>query len=529
MRRTAGDFRSFGAACLYFVGYAALVYAAAYSIVGAFPSYGGLDYVGKVLFCVVVMLAAVRYFDLLSEVARLLCIPVAGWRFVSFRFGQGLLLDPPAPVNGKYPCVCYLLCGGGSSLLIGLLLLGIGFFMPIGDFLRCFGFLELVYAWGRLFPHRYGERGNDGYWLLRIRKDPRQSAVLWLHRKLAVEMTRAETYADFSEETVKALMEYECGNFGYGGEVVPLYFRAHYLFAQGDREGASAVYRMIAESAASDEMKGRAYCELFYAAILDGVPKEELSALYQKSTGSKKRTKDNTARRRLMVAVRLLYEKDENRAEEEYQALLRLCRTEPFRAQAALDLREARRVRALYGSGSDTEVVSKNTAQVEIKHEGEKTSKKSLILSSILPSLSVILSIALMILLITGGEFMIADAAFIIALGIVCGGAVPLFLIIVWKADISVYWIGKTILFGLFWAGFAFTWFVIPDWTFHYALRLFLLPILILIAEILFAATRKTDLKTRLCLILSGPIWLYVGFAIDLLRALARAIGEDRP
>lgn len=134
-----------------------------------------------------------------------------------------------------------------------------------------------------------------------------------------------------------------------------------------------------------------------------------------------------------------------------------------------------------------------------------------------------------MILLIAGEEFMIADAAFIIALGIVCGGAVPLFLIIVWKADISVYWIGKTILLGAFWVGFGLTWFVISDWTFHYAARLFLLPILILIAEILFAATRKTDLKTRLCLILSGPIWLYVGFAIDLLRALARAIGEDRP
>ncbi len=520
MRRTAGDFRSFGAVCLYFVGYAALVYAAAYSIVGAFPSYGGLGDVGKDLFCVVVMLAIVRYFDLLSEAARLLCIPIAGWRFVSFRFGQGLLLDPPAPVNGEYPCVCYLLCGGGSSLLIGLLLLGIGFFMPIGDFLRCFSFLELVYAWGRLFPHCYGGRGNDGYWLLRIRKDPKQSAVLWLHRKLAVEMTRAETYADFSEETVKALMEYECGDFGYGGEVVPLYFRAHYLFAQGDREGAAAVYRMITDSAAPDLLKGRAYCELLYAALFDGTTKEELSALYQKSTGSKKRTKDNTARRRLMVAVRLVCEKDEARAEEEYQALLRLCGTAPFRAQAALDLREAKRVRALYGSGSDTEVVSKNTAQVEIKREGEKTSKKSLILSSILPSLSVILSIVLVIML-NDEEF---DVTFIIALGIVCGGAIPLFLIVVKKADISVYWIGKTILFGALWAGLWFTWFVIPDWTFHYAAHLFILPLLILIAEILFAATRKTNFKTRLCLILSGPIWLYVGFTIDFIRTAVRLI-----
>lgn len=372
MKRTAGDFRSFGAVWLYFVGYAALVYAAAYSIVGAFFPYCGLDYVGKVLFCVAAMFVVARFFYPIGEAARLLCIPVAGWRFVSFRFGQGLLLDPPAPVNGQYACVCYLLFGGLSSLLLGILLIGIGFFAPIADFLRCFGFLGLVYAWERLFPHCCGGRGNDGYWLLRIRKDPKQSAVIWLHRKLAVEMTRAETYGDFSEETVNALMEYECGDFGCDGEVVPLYYRAHYLFARGDRAGAAAVYRMIAESAASDEMKGRAYCELFYAAILDGAPKEELSALYQKSTGSKKRTKDNTSRRRLMVAVRLVCEKNEARAEEEYQALLRLCGTETLRAQAALDLREAKRVRALYGSGSDTEVVSKNTAQAEINCKEKK-------------------------------------------------------------------------------------------------------------------------------------------------------------
>ncbi len=147
-------------------------------------------------------------------------------------------------------------------------------------------------------------------------------------------------------------------------------------------------------------------------------------------------------------------------------------------------------------------------------------SKKSLILSSILPSLSIILSIVLVIML-NDEEF---DVTFIIALGIVCGGAIPLFLIVVKKADISVYWIGKTILLGAFWAGLWFTWSVISDWTFHYAARLFILPILILIAEILFAATRKTNFKTRLCLILSGPIWLYVGFTIDFIRTAVRLI-----
>lgn len=528
MGNTVGNSRAWIIA--FFIGIIAFSFAAAFNCMDAvYPYFYGDDFVRTLLltmlFMLVSMWAAYWFLGLLAEAARLLCIPVAGWRFVPFRFRQGggrraALLDPPPLVNGECPCVCYLLCGGLSSLLLGILLIGISFFTPIGGFLRFFGFLAFNFTWWGLFPRCFGGTGSDGYWLLRIRNDPKQSAVLRLLQKLTVETNRAETYADFSEETVNALMEYECGDFSFGDAVIPLYYRAHYLFAQGDRAGASAVYRMIAESAAPDLLKGRAYCELLYAALFDGTTKEELFVLYERVSQSGKHTRDNTSRRRLMYAVRLVCEKNEARAEEEYQALLRLCRTERFRAQAALDLREAKRVRALYGSGSDTEVVSKNTAQVEIKREGEKTSKKSVIVSSIFPSLSVILSIVLIVAFKSYELY----TAFTIALGIVCGGAVPLFLIIVWKTDISVYWIGKTILLAAFWAGLWFTWFVIPNWTFGHYTHPFVLPILILIAEIVFAATRKANFKTKLCLILSGPIWLYVGFTIDLLHTVEESL-----
>lgn len=148
---------------------------------------------------------------------------------------------------------------------------------------------------------------------------------------------------------------------------------------------------------------------------------------------------------------------------------------------------------------------------------GAHGKRKSVILSSVLPSLSVILSIVLTVACGMYGRF---ATLFTIALGAVCGGAVPLFLIIVWKTDISVYWIGKAVLLGAFWVGFAFMWFAIPDWMFSYFGRPFVLPFLILIAEILFAATRRTNFKTRLCLVLSAPIWLYAGFMIDFIRAL---------
>lgn len=351
----------------FFIGVIVLTYTAAFNgLFTIYPYFCGDDFARSLLMTMLLALGSMWIFlwflSLLTEAARLLCIPVAGWRFVSFRFGQGggrhALLDPPPLVNGECPCVCYLLCGGLCSLLIGILLIAISFFTPIGGFLRYFGFLAFSFTWWGLFPRCFGGTGSDGYWLLRIRNDPKQSAVLRLLQKITVETNRAETYGDFSEETVNALMEYECGNFSFGDEVIPLYYRAHYLFAQGDRAGASAVYRMIADSAAPDLLKGRAYCELLYAAIFDGTSKDELFVLYQRVLDLRKSVKDNTSRRRLMYAVRLVCEKNEARAEEEYQALLRLCRTETVRAQAALDLREAKRVRELYGSKSGAEVMS---------------------------------------------------------------------------------------------------------------------------------------------------------------------------
>lgn len=365
MRNTVGKSRAWIIA--FFIGIVVFSYAAAFNCMDAvYPYFYGDVFVRTLLltmlFMLVSMWAAYWFLGLLAEAARLLCIPVAGWRFVSFRFGQGggrhALLDPPPLVNGECPCVCYLLCGGLSSLLIGILLIGISFFTPIGGFLRYFGFLAFSFTWWGLFPRCFGGTGSDGYWLLRIRNDPKQSAVLRLLQKITVETNRAETYGDFSEETVNALMEYECGDFSFGDAVIPLYYRAHYLFAQGDRAGAAAGYRMIADSAAPDLLKGRAYCELLYAALFDGTTKEELFVLYERVSQSGKRTRDNTSRRRLMYAVRLVCEKNEARAEEEYQALLRLCRTETIRAQAALDLREAKRVRELYGSKSGAEVMS---------------------------------------------------------------------------------------------------------------------------------------------------------------------------
>lgn len=44
-----------------------------------------------------------------------------------------------------------------------------------------------------------------------------------------------------------------------------------------------------------------------------------------------------------------------------------------------------------------------------------------------------------------------------------------------------------------------------------------IVPLVMIIAELIFAAAQKTDPKTKLCLALSSAAWVYLGFAINLI------------
>lgn len=53
---------------------------------------------------------------------------------------------------------------------------------------------------------------------------------------------------------------------------------------------------------------------------------------------------------------------------------------------------------------------------------------------------------------------------------------------------------------------------------------MFALSVLIFIAEAVFAVTRKTNFKSKLCLAMSGSLLMYLGRTIDLSRGVSHAI-----
>ena len=133
---------------------------------------------------------------------------------------------------------------------------------------------------------------------------------------------------------------------------------------------------------------------------------------------------------------------------------------------------------------------------------------KSWVLSLMLPLISIISSIVLSI---------IGAAIFTIAFGFLVGGLVPLLIIVSKKVDISQFFVGKIVVSGALIVGIILSWSVFFVWLVNGPRHVLFLPIAALIAELIFATTRKADFQQKICLFLSSLTYVYFGAVLDLL------------
>lgn len=141
--------------------------------------------------------------------------------------------------------------------------------------------------------------------------------------------------------------------------------------------------------------------------------------------------------------------------------------------------------------------------------------KRAWFLSLLFPVLSILGSAVFIVMFLTDGYF----SAFIAAFGAICGGIVPMVMIIRGKLDLSKYFPGKIILFSVLVIGVTLSWTVFIVWLGENS-NFFILPMLMIAAEIVFAALQKADLKTKICLVLSSLAWGYLGFISELIFSL---------
>lgn len=140
------------------------------------------------------------------------------------------------------------------------------------------------------------------------------------------------------------------------------------------------------------------------------------------------------------------------------------------------------------------------------------TSKGQWIKSLLFPVLSLWASAFCFVLSLSGSG---RPFFFTALLGLICGGIVPTVMIVTGKANTSKFFLGKIIiLFAAVAVGVLFNYTELEYWVWD-VLGVYGFQIMILSAEIIFAAVQKTDIKTKLCLALSSLAWGYLGFAID--------------
>ena len=136
-------------------------------------------------------------------------------------------------------------------------------------------------------------------------------------------------------------------------------------------------------------------------------------------------------------------------------------------------------------------------------------------MSLLFPVLSILGSAVFIVMFLTDGYF----SVFISALGLTVGGVVPMVMIIRGKLDMSKYFPGKIILFSVLAVGVTLSWTVSIGWLGE-NFNIFILPMLMIAAEIVFAALQKADLRTKICLVLSSLAWGYLGFISEMIFSL---------
>lgn len=293
------------------------------------------------------------------EAGHLLFGRMTGYRFVSFRvcsltlvsrqgqlawrrfripgtMGQ-CLMDPPEPVDGKFPATLYHL--GGSLLnLVGslpffaalLLFRGEGFGIAQTALLTC-GVAGLLLALTNLLPIKTGGVASDGYNALHMGKSPLADRSFWLQLRINALQTEGLRLRDMPESYFQIPSDADLSNVHIAGWA---YFRFCRLLDRQDFAAAEAYGRFLLTDSGVKLLgiyRNEVQCELFFLRLLAGAPPEELESLYSKALQKYiKATASYLSRQRLLYAHARLALHDEAAAQAALARFEKICKTHPF-------------------------------------------------------------------------------------------------------------------------------------------------------------------------------------------------------
>lgn len=297
---------------------------------------------------------------IIHELGHLVCGLLTHYRFVSFRAGWltlimnngkfklkllkmpgtmgQCLMAPPDIEKGKFPCALYNLGGALfnalSALIFALLffLCGNVPFLPL--FLLIAAIIGLVLAIANGVPMCNKMVPNDGYNLLSIYNSSKAASAFWVQLKAAYETVNGTRIKDMPKEWFSFPREEDLKN---GMCAVIAVFCANRLMDEHDFAEAREIHDKLLESdaAIAGVYRGLLICDRIYCECLGNNSSEIISGLLNKEQLLfMKRMKNSLSVLRTQYALKLLYEQDNQGAENIKRDFERYAANYPYKGDA---------------------------------------------------------------------------------------------------------------------------------------------------------------------------------------------------
>lgn len=312
---------------------------------------------------------------ILHEGGHLICGLLSGWKYSSFRIGNLTLIKqdgklkwkkttvmgtggqclmiPPECDPEKCPFFLYLLGGGLLNIITGGIAFGIGILtggVP-QIILNIFAIIGFGTGLMNLFPAKISGTMNDGYQIfIELPRSPKSRTAQYCLLSANAILYEVESTRDMPEKLKETILNFDYSDLSDTATTNLLLYKGTILQEEGRYDEMRAIFERIKDSKDTLEIfKYEAKCELIYLEIMGECNAEKIDGLMDKKQSDYiKATALYPSRKRLMYAYYLIYKVDEKGAEKEYSDLVKTAKTHPSKAEGAIELKEAERIRLHY-------------------------------------------------------------------------------------------------------------------------------------------------------------------------------------
>ncbi len=297
---------------------------------------------------------------------------LSGWKYLSFRVGNLVLVEqdgklkwkkmtvmgtggqclmiPPECEFEKCPFFLYLFGGGFANLLTGGIALVIGMFTGgiAQMILDVFAIMGIGLGICNLFPAKMSGTMNDGYQIfVELPKNDEAKKYMCCLMTANAVLTQQDSTKALPEDIRNTILALDGGDMSNTAALNLLFFKNTILQEEGRYKEAQEIFQKVADSPdALQIFKNEANCELLYYEIMGECNAEKIKSIFDKKLREYiKATALYPSRKRLMYAYYLIHEDDEAKADKEYQQLIKVAETNPSRSEGAIELKEAERIR----------------------------------------------------------------------------------------------------------------------------------------------------------------------------------------